>query len=594
MNEFTCGICDLTVRNAEFFRQHLEGKAHHKAAAKAEALAELAARSVFLEGKFAIVEFAEKDVVDRLLQQKTLAFKQDVIQVKKRRIDFAQAGSKKKDDEAISRERVLELLHAHETGDFFRDLRLLKAERVEFVARLSAFVQQFFSSEVSIRIFGSTASGFALKDADLDLCFLTAPALHFDQVNSPAVDLMSESIENLRRTKISVVHFLSLMRADQIRLLTRILNEFRKETAAIQHLTAVPDARTPVIRFVTLDDVHCELSTCNALGTCKSDFVHNSLGDGELARLLFLVRLWARSFHLFHDPTEPSGHWTSYSLSLVFLSFCQQQRLIGPLIPVDEREVGGWRVNFRVEHAESPDFEPIAFLKNLLKFMAAVFNQPAVLCIRDGRVYKTDEFKTSPLFLPHEAAFKFSLVNVQDPIELAHNVTANVSKHYLCLLRSRCMSALCHLNRGEGHPLAAVFTTGAAKGSPTSSLAENILFVSVPTPPAMSLDAFAEPEAKRSRADDRRLLNYTATYPTWIGQAEDPPAVTDSVVYQFDGTFDPIRIEMVATREAAGRMRVEMRKSKLFTINDFFHFLSLFLTQHPHLLGGGEEEAMET
>jgi hypothetical protein len=43
---------------------------------------------------------------------------------------------------------------------------------------------------------------------------------------------------------------------DRVKLLTRILNEFRKETRMITNLVGAPDARTPIIRFSYTHAVH--------------------------------------------------------------------------------------------------------------------------------------------------------------------------------------------------------------------------------------------------------------------------------------------------------------------------------------------------
>lgn len=79
--------------------------------------------------------------------------------------------------------------------------------------------------------------------------------------------------------------------AERVKLLTRIINEFRKETGQIRRLTAVPDARCPVVRFVALDEVHCELSVCNLLGMFKSQFLRVATGEGgTLACLVIFIK----------------------------------------------------------------------------------------------------------------------------------------------------------------------------------------------------------------------------------------------------------------------------------------------------------------
>ncbi|KAI6205394.1 RRM domain-containing protein [Aphelenchoides besseyi] len=389
MDTYRCELCNLNMRSKEFLVGHLQGKSHHKLAAKLDALNDLAARSVYISGfksqpstetvqlalnqfgpvervivdrkagKFAIVEFSNSKPVDLLLHQKSMVIGHDTVQLKKRRVDFDQSnGYNNNDEELISRERLLELLNDCETGNLLRDVQSLISafrisdvkieERVEFVSRLSDYVQTFFQTSIKIQIFGSTVTGFGLADADLDLCFSIERS---ESNGNCGLELLSKTVEDLRHSRISAHDFYSIQRSgnipvlfrahcflEQVRLLTRILNEFRKETSTINYLTAVPDARCPVIRFVALEDVHCELSTRNVLGMYKSNFVQKALGNGELAHLLFVIRLWARCFNFFRDPNEPMGHWSSYSISLIFLAFCQKQGLISALKLEDEKK----------------------------------------------------------------------------------------------------------------------------------------------------------------------------------------------------------------------------------------------------------------
>jgi hypothetical protein len=94
--------------------------------------------------------------------------------------------------------------------------------------------------------------------------------------------------------------------------------------------------------------------------------------------------------------------------------------------------------------------------QNFFKFTASVFNQPTVLSIRNARLYSLDEFR-------HEFQgtvadnFKFSLVNVQDPIELSHNVTSNVSAEFLKTFRGQSMRVICNLKANMPHPIQALF-----------------------------------------------------------------------------------------------------------------------------------------
>lgn len=61
---------------------------------------------------------------------------------------------------------------------------------------------------------------------------------------------------------------------------------------------------------------------------------------------------------------------------------------------------------------------------------------------RDGRILDRNEFKDRYLEGDKriEQRWRFSLVNLQDPLELSHNVASNVGHQYIALLRWKAMS----------------------------------------------------------------------------------------------------------------------------------------------------------
>jgi hypothetical protein len=103
--------------------------------------------------------------------------------------------------------------------------------------------------------------------------------------------------------------------------------------------------------------------------------------------------------------------------------------------------------------------------------LATAFNQKPVLSVRHGQVYKPDEFMD--VFDDRvKEGFKFSLANLQDPLELDHNVTQNVSEDYLTLLRGQSMRVMCNLKASPAEPIFALFAEKSAKPTPAALTAE--------------------------------------------------------------------------------------------------------------------------
>lgn len=121
-------------------------------------------------------------------------------------------------------------------------------------------------------------------------------------------------------------------------------------------------------------------------------------------------------------------------------------------------------------------------------------------------------------------------------------------------------------------------------------------------------------KSKRLRAEQGVELIYYATCPTWLGrrklrrelikQTPGPVEsfvlekmaslvaelsrcllgcsslqVTNECVRRFDGTFTPICLKIVVSREA-DRVVLRMKKSATLEVNNLFHFLDQFLQSH--------------
>ena len=67
-----------------------------------------------------------------------------------------------------------------------------------------------------------------------------------------------------------------------------------------------------------------------------------------------------------------------------------------------------------------------------------------VICIREGKLYSWDEFEEHANRMDDRILDKFerNVINIQDPLELSHNVAGSVGRKLLSLLRTRCNYAL--------------------------------------------------------------------------------------------------------------------------------------------------------
>lgn len=120
---------------------------------------------------------------------------------------------------------------------------------------------------------------------DLVKTLLNEPTASFKQSR---VSLQAFNSITKAGTLIGIsVYVVLWMIADKVRLLTRFLNEYRKESSQIRQLSAVALARCPVIRFIAATgDVHCEVSINNTLSIHKGNFVRETIGDGGMTNAI--------------------------------------------------------------------------------------------------------------------------------------------------------------------------------------------------------------------------------------------------------------------------------------------------------------------
>ncbi|KAI6191615.1 Speckle targeted PIP5K1A-regulated poly(A) polymerase [Aphelenchoides bicaudatus] len=481
--KYRCDLCGVNVDSEKWLDEHTKGKAHQTALARQEELKKLEAHSIFLAGfkhpiveeqlneifksfgqiskiildkkggKFAILEFLDSSVVAKLIELKHIKVGEDKITIKKRKVDFGKQTKEKTPDNSAQENviKLIEKLHSDDVREYLHRIfeHYHRDSSHLFLAQLT------LSSRFLIRMW----------------IFVSFPEITISTNKMLVINQMEILISCLKISQISVLLKFTCphLTVCPNQLLTRVLNEFRKETRLITSLNGVPDARTPIIRFTYTNAVHdsaklsidFEISLNNFLGMHKGRFVRNALND-DLLLMLFLIRLWARCFKLLHDPAHPKGHWSSYALSLIFVQFCQIQGYISKVQTIGTETVKGWPVGYEVLELPTKSCGLDEFFLNFFKFLASTFNQSPVLSIRHGCLYKQDEFKNQ---FDNQVVdkFKLSLVNVQDPLELDHNVTQNVSEDYLKLLRSQSMRVICNLKADPSNPINALFAEKSTK-----------------------------------------------------------------------------------------------------------------------------------
>ncbi|KAI1730603.1 zinc-finger of c2H2 type domain-containing protein [Ditylenchus destructor] len=603
---FACDLCGIKVSSPVLLQAHYGGKKHHRNVEHKNKLQTIADRSVFLSKfhhnadvsaieetlkkygevdrviidkqntSYAIVEFKDADVAKSLIEyQKKLQVGNDIVDINARRVEFNQ----KLEIRELNSTEIVDCLNALEKKDpefqvdglisQFAMTSEMASKREKFANDLQVFLQKFFSTEVRVHCFGSSTTGLGFVNSDLDMTFIfddcssgfcqTECSSYNEPQSKQSDNLLSADVHSLLSSPISRQAFLTLSKPDKARLLNRIVNVYRKETTNIVNLVPVPDAKCPVVRFTLRRPfVLCELSIQNILGEVKANFVKcvvDADTSGRLRKFLIVVKLWANCAKLFAvDETQPRTNWNSYTLSLLTISFLQSLKIVRPPnMKADSRIVRGCMIDYEIERFDLSTHNIVSLLKGFANFLYNTVQDEKVHCIRDGIVYSTkDDFMKR--FTDEDDSkilenFKFGLANVQDPIELTHNVAANVSKTYISLLRQRIMFTIAAL-KNNSDDLTPIFELEAIKqqwctatkdpkkkdqlisididsndsaydivSNFTNVFKEVLLLEEVQEPSSKRIRLGLDHQSKEVQSGEYRL-QFVAKFPVWLGRRQ--------------------------------------------------------------------------
>nr|CAD2168980.1 unnamed protein product [Meloidogyne enterolobii] len=511
---FFCDVCNLKVFSQKFWDDHVNGFKHKQMVDKKRKLEILANRSVHLNnfkeeikeelllqifdqfgevdrvlidksGKnaYAIIEFKEEEAAKNLLgAMQRIKIGKSMVRIRPRRVDFNNSTIKQKSISITNSENVLKFLEdcpsefSAQLDGLIEKFALsndLINERLTFALKLQNHFQRYFSSPLSIRLFGSSSTGLGFIDSDLDLNFIldnveinkNGCSSPFTSTNSNdmEIDIGEFSPEELLKSPLNAKTFLNLTKTNQIRILNTLINSLRKESSIIISHVPVKDARTPIL-FLTIClnqvKIPCEISVQNLFGESKANLIGDLVKaetSGILFRLLFFLKLWASSNELFtsdNDSDGPKSFWNSYTLSLCTIGFLQKINRIPPIFKFlnpNSRKINGWAIEYSIPKFTIEKEEFPLLLKDLFTFLFLNLKSDLVVLLQEGEIIKVNDFKKeffdkSPEI---EKRWRFSLVNIQDPLELSHNVAANVGKASLAKMRWKLTYAISVLKHSK-------------------------------------------------------------------------------------------------------------------------------------------------
>ncbi|EJD76563.1 hypothetical protein LOAG_16512 [Loa loa] len=487
---------------------------------------------------------------------------------------------------------------------------------------LAVAFSNYFSSDVHVRIFGSSLTSLGTKDSDIDASLffnvpLTEATCAGDLARNKYI-LLTCDITALRGRKVCAEEYARLSEADRVRLLNKIVNDIRKRgTALVTGQYPILDARCPLVRLIVNRKHTMDLSVDNYLGYAKSNWLRSIVhcDSSQLIRkFLVSFRFWAHINELLKVDERQRSHFNAYILNLLCVIYLQLYNYIPPLQRAQkEVVVNGWRIDFVVDHVDLSCLTLEKLFKDFFIWFVQLKLKDTILCPYLGNTVSFDQFQQLYPDSSVRSVFKLAHLNIQDPLEWSHNVSMLVSEKYISAMRRQMMFALSRTKIVPDSFLAVlqeICDIGAAEKSSLDYTLEihvgdyqadqcmnavNHIFVNI-----LAFLPAVEPFGKRPRLDD--TLNelyrvYLTKRRTWVGRRQkrrqimreysallnNPIALEGAVTQQINQTSAETSLcfkTYVKQKASECSLKFVLINGSPMEFNSLIHFLQHFIPAH--------------
>ncbi|KAL3990191.1 RNA recognition motif family protein [Acanthocheilonema viteae] len=654
-----CDLCKVQLSSKALLDVHDNGKRHHKKVTERAALLALASRSVFISGlnpeiviteaeisdalssfgrvekvhldikggKYAIVEFDQEFSANKAIFESEVHIGLQIVRIRPRKIDFDQCKAKSKIHMIDTNKLISEisgLATFAEQVNTLLELYCLSdaevAERTDCTQILSVALGDYFSSDVHVRIFGSSSTSLGTKDSDIDASLffnvpLTEAHCTGDLMRNKYI-LLTCDVTALRGRKICAEEYARLTEADRVRLLNKIMNDIRKRGAAsVTDQYPILDARCPLVRLTVNRKYTVDLSVDNYLGYAKSNWLRSIVhcDSSQLIQKFFVsFRFWAHTNALLKADEKQRSHFNAYILNMLCVIYLQLHNYIPPLQRAQkEMVVNGWRVDFFVDCVDLSCLTLNKLFKDFFIWFVQLKLKDTILCPYLGNAVSFDQFQQLYPDSSVQSVFKLAHLNIQDPLEWSHNISMLVSEKYIGAMRRQMMFALSRMKITPNSFLTILQETSdtATKSSLDYTLrihvgvcqadqcmeAVNHIFVKI-----LAFSLAVEPFEKRPRLDDTPsefCSVYLAKRRTWEGRRqkrrqimreysallEDSIALEETVTQQISQTSEETSLcfkTYVKQKAAECSLEFVLISGSAVEFNSLFHFLQHFIPAH--------------
>jgi DNA polymerase sigma len=242
---------------------------------------------------------------------------------------------------------------------------------------------------------------------------------------------------------------------EQVNVIVRILQRYAHD---IQDVRKITSARCPIIKFrFDKANMVCDLTLNNFLVIENTNLIKVYLGlNSHLERLIFVIRFWFKQKTL-----HGSLKFNSYTIIWLIVFYMQSIGLL-PAVNVladmarkknKTKYLFGWDCTYEADvgfvrnelspttsTTTTPGFADL--LRGFFDFYSTfLFNERTVLSTRTGKLDEIGERELS----------RVNCINMQDPFDLSHNLSGNISKRTLDMFKAECSQTSVLLGHCVGH-----------------------------------------------------------------------------------------------------------------------------------------------
>ena len=274
--------------------------------------------------------------------------------------------------------------------------------------------------QVVLNLYGSAATGLALRDSDLDISLTVGKEKRLD-------------------------------RDDLIRVL-------KEKCTGVSHVHVIPaPGQGTITRFLDgISNTTFDILFNNRLGVANTALIKTVLSyDVRIARFIRLVVYWRRVVLGARFPKQCTP--SSYSITIMCLHFLQHKGFLPDFFQTslitEHKMIYDLDCSFITDISKLPpptqDLNIPELLAGFWSYYGAEFNVETQVVSMRGVLNKSEVEETSKDTQHHYVTlFKPSPIAVQDPFVPTHNLTHNVSLECVVFFRDVCRSATSNWSKG--------------------------------------------------------------------------------------------------------------------------------------------------